>query len=102
MEPLEATVPEIVEQLVRSARAGIERIDAAFAADDLRAVAHAAHAVRNDALMFSASALLEALDALEQAARRDERAPTARALRQVHEIWPGVEAELTRLARGSG
>jgi HPt (histidine-containing phosphotransfer) domain-containing protein len=93
-------VPEIVEQLVRSARAGIEQIDAAFATDDLRAVAHAAHAVRNDALMFSAAALLEALDDLERASRRDERAPTARALRRVHAIWPGVQAELTRLALG--
>jgi HPt (histidine-containing phosphotransfer) domain-containing protein len=93
-------VREIVEQLVRSARAGIEQIDAAFATDDLRAVAHAAHAVRNDALMFSAPALLEALDQLEQASRRDERGPTARALRAVHGIWPAVQAELTRLARG--
>jgi HPt (histidine-containing phosphotransfer) domain-containing protein len=95
-------VPEIVEQLVCSARAGIEQIDAAFATDDLRAVTHAAHAVRNDALMFGATELLDALEDLEQVSRRDERAPTARALRRVHAIWPAVQAELRRLARGSG
>jgi hypothetical protein len=48
--------------------------------------------------MFSAGGLLEALEALEQAARRDERAPTARALRRVRAVWPAVEAELSRLA----
>jgi HPt (histidine-containing phosphotransfer) domain-containing protein len=93
-------VPEIVERLILSASEGIERIDVAFAADDLSAVADAAHAVRNDALMFSAKELPEALEALEQSARRDQRAPTAQALRRVHATWPGVRADLRRLARG--
>jgi hypothetical protein len=73
----------------------------AFAADDLSAVADAAHAVRNDALMFSTGALLESLAALEQAAQRDERGPTAQALREVHASWAGARAALVGLGRGS-
>jgi HPt (histidine-containing phosphotransfer) domain-containing protein len=95
---LQADLPELVTQLTIRLSDALDRIDSAFAADDLRAVADAAHAARNEALMLGARRLFGALEAVELSARDKHSQAAREALAVVHLISPEVRAALQRVA----
>jgi HPt (histidine-containing phosphotransfer) domain-containing protein len=97
-ELLQAEIPELVMQMAIRISDALTRLDAALAADDLPAVADAAHAARNDALMLGTRRLLEALEAVELDARDLESQAAREALARVHLIWPEVRAAMQRVA----
>jgi HPt (histidine-containing phosphotransfer) domain-containing protein len=96
---LQADLPELVTQLATGISDALIRLSSALAADDLAAVADAAHAARNEALMLGAQGLLEALEAVELNAREQHSQAAREALARAHSIWPGVRAALQRVAR---
>jgi HPt (histidine-containing phosphotransfer) domain-containing protein len=96
---LQADLPELVAQLTTRLSDALIRLDAALATDDLRAVADAAHAARNEALMLGARRLLKALEAVELSARDGHSQAAREALAVVHVIWPEVRAALQSVAR---
>jgi ATP-dependent protease HslVU (ClpYQ) ATPase subunit len=95
---LQADLSELVTQLTARLCDALNRIDCAFAVDDLRAVADAAHAARNEALMVGARRLLKALDAVEFNARDRHSQAAREAMAGVHVIWPDVRAALQSVA----
>ena len=95
---LQADLPELVTQLTTRLSDALNRIDSAFAADDLGAVADAAHAARNEALMLGARRLLKALEAVELNARDGQSLAAREALAAVNLLWPDVRAALRSVA----
>jgi HPt (histidine-containing phosphotransfer) domain-containing protein len=95
---LQADLPELVTQLATRISDTLIRLDSALAADDLPAVADAAHSARNEALMLGARRLLTALEAVELHARDQHPQAVREALGRVQVIWPDVRAELQDIA----
>jgi hypothetical protein len=91
-------LPEIVATLVRELDVAVADADAALAAGDLAAAGLAAHAGRNSALMIGARPVLDALEALETAAGRDDGPGAGAALTQLRSRWPDLRKRLQRAA----
>ncbi|MFL5829931.1 MAG: hypothetical protein ACJ76X_08455 [Solirubrobacteraceae bacterium] len=91
-------VPEIVAGMLRTMGDAIAQVERAMAELDLAAVAKAAHAARNDALLVGAKDLLAALTNVEDAARRSAAIEAKAAQSVLREVWPSTRAELSRVA----
>jgi hypothetical protein len=76
-------------------------IDAGLAAAAPEAVALAAHAARNSALMIAAGPTLAALDELERAARADDLKTAAVAAGRLRQRWPPLRAQLERITESA-
>lgn len=91
---------EIVATLLRELGRALQDIDAALAGNDLAAVALAAHAARNSALMIDAQPLLACLGELESCARRLDLTAALRAQQRVTEAWPSLRRSLELAVAG--
>jgi hypothetical protein len=91
---------EIVATLLDELGRALGDIDAALATRDLNAVALAAHAARNSALMINAQPLLARLGELEACARRQELTSALAAQQYVTEAWPPLRRSLELAVAG--
>jgi hypothetical protein len=91
----------IVASMLRNMTAAIDEVEAAFAAGELDRVTQAAHLCRNDALMLNAKPLLEALTALEAAARDLDESRARDMLGQLRAVWPVTRDQLADAGRSS-
>ena len=87
-------VPEIIDRLVREIDEALGGIEAGLADGDLAAVADAAHAARNSALMLGAQPLLPALGEIESGARLGDERATRAALQRLKSAWPELKRRL--------
>jgi hypothetical protein len=90
---------KIVASMLRNMTAAIDEVEAAFAAGDLDRATQAAHLCRNDALMLSAKPLLDALTALEAAARAHDESRAREALDTLRVVWPATRDQLAEAGR---
>lgn len=93
-ELLGTQLSEIVATLLTELSRALQDIDAALAGRDLDAVALAAHAARNSALMVDAQPLLARLGELESCARRLDLTSALAAQERVTEAWPSLRRSL--------
>ncbi len=91
-------VPAIVRTLVDELTAAVASIDEGLRTGDLSAVATAAHAGRNSALMIDAQPVLLALKQLETCARNEEAEGAAAAGASLRRAWPRLRRQLERAA----
>ncbi len=96
-----AEFAEIIGNLLSSIDDNMRRIETSVSQGDLQTAYKATHHCRNDALMVSATALLEVLEALEQAARDGRREAARAELLRVRKVWPPTRVALERLLDGS-
>jgi hypothetical protein len=99
-ELLGTELPQIVGTLVSELTTAFEEIAAGLRSPDLEAVAAAAHAARNSALMIDAQPLLKRLSELEASARAGDLSGAKAAHAQLQQIWPRVRHKLTQAAGG--
>ena len=90
----------IVDTLLTELSTALDDIAGGLAAGDLEAVATAAHAARNSALMIDAQPLLAGLGDLESCARNDELAAALTANRRLRRTWPRLRRRLESAASG--
>lgn len=99
-EHLGAGLAEIVATLIAQLDTATAGIEAGLAGNELDAVAGAAHAARNSALLLDAHPLLEALRTIETGARDHETEVARSGLAQLQAAWPALrkrlEAEVKR------
>jgi hypothetical protein len=88
-------LPEIVATLLDELTSALSRIDAG----DLDAVALAAHAARNSALMIDARQILGYLEALEVSARHGEPGAASAANDRLRASWPALRTCLEQIAQ---
>jgi hypothetical protein len=93
-ELLGKQLSEIVATLLNELDRAVRDIDAGLAGSDLDAVALAAHAARNSALMIDAQPLLARLGELESCARRLDLTSATAAQQRVTEAWPPLRRSL--------
>jgi hypothetical protein len=93
---------EIVTTLLNELGRALRDIDAALGERDLDAVAQAAHAARNSALMIDAQPFLARLGELEASARRLNLTSALAAQTRVTEAWPPLRRSLELAAAGDG
>jgi hypothetical protein len=93
-ELLGTELPEIVATLVGELTRAISGIEAGLEAGDLGAVALAAHAARNSALMIDAQPVLGYLEELETSAREGEAAAASGANERLRASWPALRERL--------
>jgi uncharacterized protein with PIN domain len=94
---------EIVATLLRELSVAVVDIERTLATGELDAAALAAHAARNSALMIDARPMLEALRALEAAARSCDGDAAGAALERLRERWPRLRLRLEQIsAPGQG
>jgi HPt (histidine-containing phosphotransfer) domain-containing protein len=79
--------------------ASVEELETKLAAGRLDQAVQPAHACRNDALMLGARPLLDALTALEAAAREADEPRAHDALERVEAVWPATRDGLAGIAR---
>ena len=96
-----AETSRIVASMLRNMTASIDEVEAAFADGELDRVTHAAHLCRNDALMLSATPMLDALTALEAATRDHDESRAREALEQLRAVWPATREQLAEAGRAS-
>jgi HPt (histidine-containing phosphotransfer) domain-containing protein len=92
----------IVGTLVTELTTALARIDEGLDANDLEAVAAAAHAARNSALMIDAQPVLRVLKQLETFARNDEVDAAGAAGARLHSAWPPLRRGLELAAEARG
>ena len=92
-------LPEIVATLVSELTSALSGIDAGLGAGDLGAVALAAHAARNSALMIDARPMLGFLAELETSARQDEHEAASAANERLRASWPALRARLEQIGQ---
>ncbi len=97
-ELLGADREAIVGTLVTELTTAVARIDDGLACGDLGAVAAAAHAARNSALMIDAQPVLRVLKQLEMCARSGQTDEAAVARARLHRAWPRLRRELKQAA----
>jgi hypothetical protein len=90
----------IVASMLRNMTSAIDEVEAAFDAGELDRVTQAAHLCRNDALMLGAKPLLDALTALEAAARDHDESRAREALEGLRAVWPATREHLAQAGRG--
>jgi hypothetical protein len=100
-ELLGQQLAEIVGTLVRELNVALAATSAGLDTGDLPAVALAAHAARNSALMIDAQPLLGALGELEACARDDDLVNARLAHQPLLELWPKLRRRL-ELAAADG
>jgi hypothetical protein len=93
-ELLGADLREIVTTLVTELNNEFGAIDAGLAGDDLGAVAMAAHAARNSALMIDAHPVLAGLRELESGALAGDMLAALAANERLHDAWPRLRTRL--------
>jgi hypothetical protein len=93
-EMLGTELPEIVATLVAELTRAMSGIDAGLSAGDLGAVALAAHAARNSALMIDARPMLGCLRELETSARQGEPEAASAANQRLRASWPALRRRL--------
>jgi hypothetical protein len=96
-ELLGTELAEIVATLIGELTRAMSGIDAGLDAGDLDAVALAAHAARNSALMIDARPMLDHLEALETSAREGEPEAATKANDRVRAGWPTLRERLDRI-----
>jgi hypothetical protein len=84
----------IVDTLVSELSAAMDDVATGLATGDLEAVAAAAHAARNSALMIDARPLLTGLGQLESCARHEDLAAALAANRRLRRAWPRLRRRL--------
>jgi HPt (histidine-containing phosphotransfer) domain-containing protein len=103
-DALGTDVSEIINTLDNELARAIGQLEKGLEAGRLDAVAQAAHAARNSALMLDAQPLMHALRELETAARSEDLAGARGALPALREVWPALRrrlaAEAQRADRG--
>jgi hypothetical protein len=99
-EVLGAELPAIVATLVTELAGAVDAIEAGLSAGDADAVARAAHAGRNSALIIDSQPLLAPLDEIESSARHSDLATAAAANARLVEVWPPLRQKLERVAAG--
>lgn len=92
-------LPEIVATLLGELTSALSRIDAGLGAGDLDAVALAAHAARNSALMIDARQILGYLEALEVSARHGEPGAASAANDRLRASWPALRTRLEQIGQ---
>jgi hypothetical protein len=92
----------IVGTLMTELTTALVRIDEGLDACDLAAVAAAAHAARNSALMVDAQPVLRVLKQLETFARNDQAEAACAAGVRLHRVWPRLRRGLELAAGGGG
>jgi hypothetical protein len=98
--PLGMKLPAIVATLVAELDAAVSDAEAFLVHGNLAAVALAAHAGRNSALMIGAGPVLESLDELERAAGGGDLEAARVALERIRSSWPVLRAQLEVAGRG--
>jgi hypothetical protein len=93
-------LPEIVATLVGELNAAISAADAGLSSGNLDAVALAAHAARNSALMIDARPMLDCLAELETSSRHGQTAAAAAANQRLRASWPVLRERLEAIAAG--
>jgi hypothetical protein len=93
-ELLGKKLAEIVRTLVGELTMALAAAGAGLDAGDLVAVALAAHAARNSALMIDAQPLLAALSELEARARAEDLVNARLAHHRLLELWPRLRRQL--------
>lgn len=101
-ELLGTQLSEIVATLLAELDRALQDIDAALSNDDLGAVALAAHAARNSALMIDAQPLLARLGELESVARGRDMSSALAARQRLAEAWPPLRRRLELAAADPG
>lgn len=86
----------IVATLVTELATACDRIQDGLDRGDLPAVAAAAHAARNSALMIDAQPLLRVLRQVETCARNDDHAGASAATTRLDGLWPRLRDKLER------
>jgi hypothetical protein len=99
-ELLGKQLAEIVRTLVHELTVALAAAGAGLDSGDLVAVALAAHAARNSALMIDAQPLLAALSELEMYARNNDLANARLAHHRLLELWPQLRRQLELAADG--
>lgn len=95
-------LPEIVATLLGELTSALSEIDAGLGAGDLGAVALAAHAARNSALMIDARQILGYLEELETSARTGQPEAASAANQRLGASWPAVRRRLEVVAAQTG
>ncbi len=98
---LGTSLPELIVELVSEITDAIAGIESGFAANDLQAVARAAHAARNSVLMLDAQPMLEALAEIESGARASDADAAGRGVSRLHSTWPALRERLARETRSA-
>jgi hypothetical protein len=93
---LDQTAADVAATLRAELARALDEIDAGVEAGDGEAIATAAHAARNSALMIAARPTLTVLDELERAARARDLSRASAAARELRERWTGLSAQLDR------
>jgi hypothetical protein len=101
-ELLGKELAEIVRTLVGELTDAFAATSAGLDIGDLHAVALAAHAARNSALMIDAWPLLAALSELETYARDDDVMNARLAHQPLLELWPPLRRQLELAADAAG
>lgn len=89
-------VPEIIKALISDIADAVTEIESGFSAGDSEAVALAAHAARNSALMLDAHPMLESLSTIEAAARADDLRAAGENREQMESNWTALRSALER------
>jgi hypothetical protein len=97
-ELLHSEPAQIIGDLYRELTGSVTAIDAGLRSGDLDAVAGAAHAGRNSALLIDARPLLADLEELERCARGDEPQGAAVARERLRTSWGALSTRLEELA----
>jgi HPt (histidine-containing phosphotransfer) domain-containing protein len=92
-------LPEIVATLLGELTSALSGIDAGLGAGDLGAVALAAHAARNSALMIDARQILGYLEELEVSARSGEPEAVSAANDRLRASWPALRTRLEQIGQ---
>ena len=93
------TAADVAATLRDELERALDAVDAGVAAGDADAVALAAHAARNSALMIVARPTLAALDELEHAARIGDLETAAVAAGQLRDRWVALRVQLELFTR---
>jgi hypothetical protein len=93
-EHLGAGLAEIVATLIAQLDTATAGIEAGLASNEMDAVAVAAHAARNSALLLDARPLLDALRTVEIGARDHEPEVARSGLTQLQAAWPALRQRL--------
>ncbi len=89
-------LPEIIKVLISDIASAVTEIESGCSAGDSQAVALAAHAARNSALMLDAQPMLGSLSTIETAARADDLRAAGENLEQLGSNWTALRSALER------
>jgi hypothetical protein len=87
----------VAAEVIRSVSAGIEAAHVAAASGDMRGLAQAAHAGRNEALMVGARALADDFGQAEIAANAGDARAAREAIARVESSWSTVRPAVEQL-----